>query len=94
MTPVVVILCHCTRLSNFASCRWLSAALQVSTVSPINSLQLSTVAIYLHLHLCRRGTGPCPCPTNPLDRLGNLLFIRFRGTRDRGPPKRKLGGKI
>ena len=36
-------------LSNFASCRWVSAAL--STVNPENSLRLSTITIYLFRHV-------------------------------------------
>jgi len=36
-------------LSNFASCRWLSAAL--STINPTNSPRLDTVTIYLHRHV-------------------------------------------
>jgi len=36
-------------LSNFASCRWLSAAL--STVNPENSPGLSTITIYLYRHV-------------------------------------------
>jgi len=36
-------------LSNFASCRWLSAAL--STIDPTNSPRLSTISIYLYRHV-------------------------------------------
>ena len=36
-------------LSNFASCRWLSAAL--STVKPANSPRLNTITLYLHRHV-------------------------------------------
>ena len=36
-------------LSNFASCRWLSASL--STIDPENSSRLSTISIYLYRHV-------------------------------------------
>jgi hypothetical protein len=36
-------------LSNFSSCRWLSAAL--STINPTNSPQLNTITVYLYRHV-------------------------------------------